>query len=175
MQTKNLPIIIGIALPILFIVIISAVVFVPSLFVKPQHNFIYTQENSYNYYNQGYKNTYKIENEHITLQQMPVREKETYVGDMPTIYLYDVKLNTSHEISLDEAKNLSLDAGPSSPDGYAVNYKTSHEGIFGLFGSSSNNNGYYVTKGNGSKKLDALANSGYNYYSGAFKLIGWVK
>lgn len=176
MQTKNLPIIIGITLPILFIVIISAVVFIPTLFVKPQYNFIYTSENSYNYNNQIYKNTYKIDNEHIVLVPQSLKPYEISTGDAPTLYLYDVKLNTSHQISIDEAKNLSIDAGPSSPDGYAINYKTSNEGIFGLFGSNSNNNGYYVTKNNGSKRLDALANTGYSYYNnGSFKLIGWVK
>lgn len=181
MQTKNLPIMIGIALPIVFVVIISIAVLVPSLFVKPQYNFIYTQENQYDYYNHVYKNTYKIEDGHLMLQSSVNVSEASSTGqddmdDMPILYMYDVILNTSHQINFDEAKNFTLDTGPSSPDGYAINYKTSHEGLFGLFGSNSNNDGYYITKGNGVKKLDALANTGYSYYNnGSFKLIGWVK
>ncbi len=172
---KNLPLIIGIALPLVFVLIISLVIFLPSLSVKPQYNFIYTT-NDYYSYNQAYKNTFAIENNHIVLQPVSIRAGETYVGTMPTLYLYDVKANNSHQISFDEAKNLTLDAGPSSPDGYTIKYQYNNEGIFELFGSNGNNDrGYFVTKNNGAKKLTGFPATDYYWSDGSLKFIGWIK
>ncbi len=176
MNTKNLPLIIGIALPIIFILIISVIIFTPSLSIKPSHNFIYTTENQYYYgYDQGYKNMYKIENGRVALEPLPVRPTPyVYKGDMPTLYIYDVRTDSSHQISFSEAQSLSLDPGPSSPDGYTVSYQYGHDGIFELFGSNNDNNGYFVSKGNGKKKLSGLTSDIYRN-QGNFKFIGWIK
>lgn len=167
---KNIPLLVGIALPILFIVGISIAVFVPSIFINPQHNFIYTEENTYYGYGQGYRSTYKVENDRIVLEQLPMRDKDTYKGDAPTLYVYNIKTDTSHQISIDQADLLRIDPGPSSPDGYTVSYQYGHSGIFELFGSSSDSNGFFIAKDNGKKKL-----SGLIVNQGNFKLIGWVK
>jgi len=189
MTKNNLPIIIGIALPIVFILIISIVIFGPSVFVKPQHNFIYTIDDGYNRYNNTeYSNTYAVENNHIVLVppgasqkhileqllQVPVSETETYTPYTPILYEYDVKTNSSHQINFDEAKNLIVDPGPSSPDGYTVEYEYRNDGIFGLFGSSGNSSGFFISKNNGKRKLNALGSDVY-WNQGNFKLIGWVK
>ena len=58
--------------------------------------------------------------------------------------------------------------------GYTVAYDYSHDGIFELFGSNSNNNGLFISKGTGKKKLGGLAGNRY-WHSSNFKLIGWVK
>jgi hypothetical protein len=177
MKKKNLPLIIGISLPVIFIIVISVVIFTPSFFIKPQYNFIYSTESPYYSYDQGYKNTYIVENNHIATQALPVPTDNriyAYKGDSPTLYLYDVKNNSSHQITLDEAKNYFLDPGPSSPDGYIVRYEYSHNGIFELFGSNQNGSGYFIEKNNGKKELPGLMNSD-QYYQGNFKLIGWVK
>lgn len=188
MKTNNLPLIVGISLPLVFIVIISIVVFLPSFFVKPQHDFIYTDSDPYqNYgyygYDQGYKNTYGVENGKIILEPVPVKidpslKKEfiVYKGEMPTLYRYDVKTNTSHEISLKEAQSLSLDPGPSSPDGYTVSFENRNDGIFEIFGSNNSTSGLFISKGNAKKRLDGLVyNNQYYWYQGNFKLIGWIK
>ena len=39
-KLKNIPLLIGIALPIIFIFAISVIIFTPSLFIKPQYNFL---------------------------------------------------------------------------------------------------------------------------------------
>jgi hypothetical protein len=186
MKTNNLPIFVGIALPLVFIVIISVVVFLPSFFVKPQHDFVYTtSDQSYGYYDydQGYKNTYRVENGKIVLEPVQVRidpslkkDSIVYKGDMPPLYRYEVKTNTSREISFKDAENLSLDLGPSSPDGYSVGYEYGNDGIFEIFGSNSNSDGLFISKGNAKKRLNGLVNNdGYYWYRGNFKLIGWIK
>jgi hypothetical protein len=176
MKNKNLPLIIGIALPVLFIGIVSIILFLPSLFIRPQHNFIYSSNNDYYSYNQAYRNSYAVENGRLIMEPLPVQAGVvyTYKADAPDLFLYDVKSDSSHLIEYSEARRWNLDPGPSSPDGYTVKYEYGHDGIFELFGSDGRDNGYFISKGSGSKKLRGLGNNGY-YDSGNFKLIGWVK
>jgi hypothetical protein len=171
---KHLPLIVGIALPIIFIIIISIVLFVPSLYVKPQHNFIYTTLPDYYSYNQGYQETYKVRDSHIVTERVVPREKETQLSGAPTLYVYDVHADTSHQVTFDEVKGLAVDPGPSSPDGYTVAYEYNNDGIFELFGSNNENNRFFISKGNGKKKLNGLIGDRY-WYQGNFRLIGWVK
>lgn len=111
MKTKHLPLIVGISLPIIFIVIISIVIFTPSLFIKPQHNFVYTTEDSYYAYNQEYQNIYKVENGRIVLEPVPPRENIVQTKISPTLYLYDVKTNSSIKLLLKKYKIISLIQG----------------------------------------------------------------
>ncbi len=183
MKIKNLPLIIGIALPLVFIIIISIVIYAPSLFIKPKHNFIYTTNTYSNSYNQFVY--YKVENNRITTettsapkpgQVVTVYENNVNPEGLPPLYLYDVKNDTSRQITLEEAQKFIVEAGPSSPDGYTIQYDYSHDGIFELFGSSRNNQGQYITKGNGRKKLSGLGGDAYGYrYDYNFRLVGWVK
>ncbi len=171
------------ALPLVFIIVISIVIFTPSLFIRPMHDFVYTEERG-DYYNRQYQNTYKVENDRIALDPIPVTTKEVIVYEngspkkelAPKLYRYTVKTNSVRQIDFDEAKNLMLDPGPSSPDGYTISYQYGHSGIFELFGSNGNDNGYFISKGSGKKRLSGLVGDNYRYsYQGNFKLIGWIK
>ena len=175
--TKNIPLLVGIALPIIFILAISIIIFTPALFIKPQYNFLYSNTDSYYYGdNNGYSNTYRVENNRLSLSPLPTTTGVVYKGANPPLYLYDVKNNSTHQVDWNEAKNFNIDRGPSSPDGYIVKYQYSNDGIFELFGSNGNQNGYVISKGNGSKKLNGLNLTAYGYNnSGNFKFIGWVK
>jgi hypothetical protein len=177
MKIKNLPLIVGISLPILLIAIVSLVIFIPSLSIKPQYSFIYIANDGFSDYDQFYKNTYVIENEQIALKPVPTRKDVTFKlkGDSPILYFYDMKNNTSRKISLEEAQEYLVDAGPSSPDGYTVTYQYNTDGIFDLFGSRGNNGEYIISKGRGSKKLTGLAFTDQNYYQQNLTLVGWVK
>ncbi|MES2436620.1 MAG: hypothetical protein V4519_01295 [Patescibacteria group bacterium] len=176
---KNLPLIVGLALPFVFILLIAVVVYLPNVFIKPQHDFLYTMADRNNYnYNTVYKNTYAIENGGLV--QRPVElpklnENDTRVIiDAPKLYRYNVKDSTNKEISFTEAQSLKIDVGPSSPDGYIVAYRYNHNGVFELFGSNGNNSGYFISKGKGGKKLIGLDSAGY-YYENNFTLLGWIK
>lgn len=177
MNKQKLPLIIAIALPIIFIVIISVVIFLPSVFVKPAHDFIYTTEgSSYGYPN--YRTTYSIKNDRIVSDVVILTKQQlenNNIQNAPVLYRYDVVNDTSHEITFEEAQKLSLDPGPSSPDGYTVSYEYGHDGIFELFGSNNNNNGYFIGKGNGKKKLSNVGGPNERWYQGRFSIIGWVK
>lgn len=185
MKTNHWPLIIGIALPIIFIIIIALVAFTPSFYIKPAHNFIYSQEPTYDYsydYSYGkYQNTYKVINGRIALQPLATSSRYGYdtgaaLTYAPTLYLYDVKTDTTREISFEEAKGYTVDVGPASVDGYTVSYQYGHSGIFELFGSNNENRGYFIMKDGHKKKLEGFVQSGYSYSSyGQFRFIGWIK
>lgn len=179
MNTKNLPIILGILLPVVFIVIMFFVVSAPFNKVNPEHNFIYIFDNSDPYYYQ-YKNTYELSNGKVISKTLDIPKDNAYnsnrtIKDYPTMYIHDVKNDTSREITLSDAQKYELISGPSSPDGYTVGYVYGSFNLFDeiLLGGGSRNNGYYITKGNLQKKLNMA--SPYTYYTGNFRIIGWVK
>lgn len=203
MKKENLPIFIAIGLPIFFVILISIIIFVPSLLIDPEYNFLYThRDSSYYSYRENYSDLieYGIVNNKITILNPDylIKDEKVYTKNiknlsddvsgnfdvtnlkeideemLPGIFLYDFESETSKKISLSEAMKLNLDSGPSSPDGYIVSYKNDHSGIFEIFGSSNNNRGWYVNKGNSGKKIDGLLNDD-GYYNYGLKFIGWIK
>ncbi len=166
--TKNIPLLIGIALPVIFILAILIIIFTPSFFIKPQYNFLYLDSNLEFYYPKyytNYSNTYVVVGNRLSLSPFPVIQGVLYKeGNIP-MYLYDVKSNSIRQVDWNEAKNFNIDPGPSSPDGYIVKYQ--YNEVFELFGSGKNF-GYTIFKDNRSKKLNGLDSIN-------FKFIGWVK
>jgi hypothetical protein len=59
MKNNHWPLIIGICLPVIFILIISIALFVPSRFIKPEHNFIYSVRAD-NYVHGAYQTTFAV-------------------------------------------------------------------------------------------------------------------
>lgn len=171
---KNLPLLVGIALPLVFIGLIALFVFLPTTYIKPAHDFVYASVDGY--YDYYYVNTYNVENGQIALASStaPV-PNPSYVQriQMPDLFVYNVKDNSSHKITFEEAKKYTLDPGPTSPDGYNIQYDYSHDGIFEVFGSN-NNSGYFIAKDKGQKRLTGLVSDRY-WGQGNFKLIGWIK
>ena len=184
---KHLTLIIGVSLPIIFIIIIAIVIFVPSLSIKPEHNFVYVDVNSNNNYYSGnvYKNSFVIKDGKIVkepasnleyLQEQNKKYTNYKLIEAPTLYLYNVIENTAKQITLDEANNYTFDPGPSSPDGYTVKFERNSDGIFEIFGSNNNSSGYFIEKNRGKKKLTGLTlENGNYYYNSNFQLIGWIK
>ncbi len=184
MNKKHAPLIAAIALPIVFIIILALAIVVPSSRVNPKHDFVYVDTSeqyrtSFNGFQ--YKNMYEVKEGKISKVALKINvdpmlkypELIEY-KDAPTLYYYDVDENTVREISFAEAQNLTLDKGPSSPDGYNLKFEYNSDGIFELFGSD-NNSGYFITKGAGKKQLTGIAGTDYYYSSEDIKLIGWVK
>ena len=156
---KNLPLIVGISLPIFFIIAMFLAVVAPSFFIKPQHNFIYSLYSSDYYGSSKYENGFGVEDGRIVLIPFVAKVQENLNKiEMPPLYLYNVKENTTHLISFDEASDLILDPGPSSQDGYIAEYQYGgHDGVFEIFGSDGDRSGVYVSKGNSKKKLVGMA------------------
>jgi hypothetical protein len=175
----HLPLVIGAALPIVFIVLILGLSYYSVSTVKPTYNFLYTVGGYPYYYGHAYKNLYEIVNGRVVVVPNPnfetaTRNNTTAVEDAPKLYLYDIHRNAAREISYSEASAMNLTPGPgASPDGYSVEYRYSSEGIFGLFGSSGeNNSGYFIRKGDSAKRLTGLSAGRLNY-SNNLTVIGW--
>jgi hypothetical protein len=171
---KNPALIIGIALPFVFIAVLVAVVMLPSLSVKPAHDFLYITDSYDNYPgSQQYANKFIITGGKLGLQPLAnVAAATASTTAAPTLFLYSMATGSSHEISVADAENLSLDSGPSSPDGYTVQYSYGNDGIFGLFGGNGDSQGYFVSKGDTSRRLNGIGSADMYPYN--FQLIGWV-
>ena len=183
MKYKNAPLIVAIALPILFTIIISLVVFIPQYLINPQYNFLYSVKNiQYSSGVDSLGDSYIIVKDTriatSTVQSMSSSTNKS-VENIPTLYLYDVKTDTAHKISVADAQALVVKPGPTSPDGYIVKYEYGNGGFFNLFdGSAANNSGFYIEKDNTRKKLPGVVgNDGTpSYYQPDYiDIIGWIK
>ncbi|MDQ3014506.1 MAG: hypothetical protein M3Q73_01430 [bacterium] len=177
---KHIPLLIGMALPFIFIIIIAVVVYLPSTFVNPEYDFLYSTNERY-YYDRLYKNYYDIENGKIVVRSYNLSSstinsyQPRQVEDLPPLYRYDIETDASREITFEEVQKLNLDPGPTSPDGYTIAYRYNHDGIFELFGSSNSNRGFYISRGKGKKNLPSITMNGNYYSESSLKLVGWVK
>jgi hypothetical protein len=99
---KNFPLIVGMALPFLFIIIIAAVVYLPSVFINPKYDFVYTTNDQYNYNGYLYQNMYEIKEGKVvkvsTNISTSTRDKydTRVIQDAPKLYRYDMNNQSSH-------------------------------------------------------------------------------
>jgi len=170
----NIPLLVGILVPLLMIVFVAASVYLPALFVKPTYDFIYTSQNDYRYAPYAYGTSYDVENgkivKHTTPPPSDVRDLEYYKNPPePKLYYYDTVANTTKEISFEEAQKYMVDTSVISPDGFELAPASSGGG----FPFSFDNNEYgkvYIKSKSVSKKLN-IQQRFYNDFS----FLGWVK
>lgn len=184
---QNLALVLAFALPVVLIVAVALGRYLPSLFVSTSYNFIYTacaDTTNYYYYNceQYLQQRYLVENGKLVTRTVNLKQdnnkdgqpdfNETYDG---RIFLHDTKKNESREITLEEAKLLTLNNLLTSPDGITVSsHYDSNRSDFIFFGGGSSSFGYYLTKGNSRSKLHLINNDDRYYYQNNFQFIGWV-
>lgn len=172
MKKNNIPLIIGILIPVLMIVFVWVSIYLPTLFTQPKYNFIYASGGDY------YQlKSYAVENSKL------VKNEVKYPSDYhsptpmsklePKLYIYDVEKNISREISFTEAQKLNLSSTNISPDGFEI-VSGSHEySIFSLFFSRGDFYGERYIRGHGlTKRLNLTKGDGYWYYDISF--IGWI-
>ena len=188
MIKKHLPLIVAIALPIIFIGILAAAILIPSMRMNPQHDFVYfdymeSNAKAYPYAPVVFKNEYYVLdgkiakrplNAGVAVNQGMPAPGETYeYREAPTLLYYSMADQASREISYEDALKLSLVAGPSSPDGYTVKFEYNNDGIFELFGSDTGSE-YVITKGAGKKILGGIVNDKPYYGGSEITVVGWV-
>ena len=88
---------------------------------------------------------------------------------MLPLFYYDVKRNTSREITLGEAAAFTLDDSLKSIDGFEIASGSYSSDIFFFSGSSYYDQ--YLKKGAYSRKLNMTGPT--SYYD--FKFMGWVR
>lgn len=175
---KNLPLIVGIGLPILMILFIWASISLPGLFTKdPQFNFLYSVDQKGGYYGPG-ETTYQVDDSHLVKDEVPVLNKVDRDPNLPpsrppTLFVHDVKTDQSREISFDDAAKLKLDSNPKSPDGFEIVGSEYGGGFFPFFfGSGEYRNTHYLKKGSFTRELAVRSSGSYSPYS--FRFLGWL-
>jgi len=172
MKLKHLPLIVGIALPLVCIAILSAVIYIPRQSLTPAHDFVYSYKYGYSSNSTYY---YSVVNGKATRSLGDSYNTDSNLSpDAETggIYLYDVETDTVRPLLWAEAKQLSFQPNYVSSDGYEIDYGSRDSGIFELFGDNYRNN-LYVKKGTIRRALPDLPGDYRHGYG--FTFIGWVQ
>ena len=183
---ENLVLVIGLALPLLLIVLFFVAAVLPkSMGAPPQHEMLFTTM-KYEYESSpDFLLDFSVKNKQLLVKARKNDDKGKNFSSKK-LMAYDGKTETVREIAIDtskladgaevlleETKNFSIDTSAVSPDGYVLdgpNY--SGNGLVGgLFGGGYRNSGYRLKKGNIGYKL---ANTPVDYYYDQVKFIGWV-
>ena len=84
---KNIPLILGLSIPILMILFVAGSIYLPGLFVQPKFNFLYAMGDDY-YYGRHYS----VQNGRLIKNEVEYPE---YVGNRTesSLYIYDVVKN----------------------------------------------------------------------------------
>lgn len=166
---KNIPLYLALAVPLLMILVVVILVYLPGIGKSPKINFLYATGDQITY---DYYNRYYVSGNHLNVSQDPVPNYQpSYNKKDVHFYIYDVIKKEASEISFNEAQQLNLDPSNISSDGYVVTNGSNNGGF--PFGGPSDYNSFYIRGHNRSQKLN-LKLSGSNYYSN-FRFLGWIK
>lgn len=184
---KNFILLLAFFLPVLLISGIALTLYLPSVFLSTDYNFVYaTCDYGYNYYSyncsQFLNSKFSVENGRLLVKEIdPAQDldrngvpdiNENYVT---RIFMHNNGSNESREITLGEAQNLFINNLATSPDGVAVQSGYDRGTDFFIFFDTSSDYGYYLTKGSKRKKLNLVIGDERYYYRDNFKFIGWVE
>jgi hypothetical protein len=180
---NNFVVLLAFILPILLIIVVALSAYLPSLFLSTKYNFVYTScfdgKNYYSYDCNSYlKNLYSVVDDKLVINSSnPIQKLNEEV--IPTytdrIFLHDTEKNESREITLNEAKTLTLNNLLTSPDGVTVSgYYSRSGGEFFLFDGGHSSYGYYLMKGRSKTKLNLINSTDQYYYQNNFQFVGWV-
>ena len=183
---ENLVLVIGLALPVLLIVLFFVATVIPkSMATPPQYEMLFTTT-KYDYQNKPeYVIDFNVKNQQLMLNSKKNDEKNynnatkilmAYDGKTETVREIKIdasKLTEGNEVLLEETKNLSIDTAVISPDGYMLegpNYGGNGL-VGGLFGGGYRNTGYRLKKGGVGYKVP---NMQPDYYYSQLQFIGWI-
>lgn len=147
----NFIVILAILLPMVFLLTLISVIYIPSLFVSTDYNFLYTCKNQLDY---------SVIDGNLKFEDREGR-----------IFLYDTDKNYSREISLEKAEEKTISPISTSPDGVNFVSRQPHRDDFFYYRRRDYN--YFLENKRGSKKLD-LIGCNLPYRRDNIDFIGWV-
>ena len=183
---ENLVLVIGLALPVLLIVLFFVATVIPkSMGTPPQYEMLFSTTR-YDYQNKPeYVLDFNVKNKQLMAKAIKYDEKINNNASK-ILMAYDGKTETTREIKIDASKladgaevileetnKFSIDTAVISPDGYVLdssNYN-SNGLVGGLFGGGNRNSGYRLKKGGVGYKVPTLQPD--NYYN-QLQFIGWI-
>ncbi len=175
-KKSNIALILGIAIPIIVIILVAIFAYIPTKSISPKYDFLY--------YFRDYTKQYCINDGIYTVVKGKIKIAESLAvpkgsecrydleTDPPKIYRYDSVKGGNYQVSFEDARKLSLDNNAISPDGLSIrNGSYNNAGIFDIFGGTNRNyNQAYLANSKGDTKAIDVGTS--NYYD--FIFIGWV-
>jgi len=184
---NNLPMLVGIGLPVAFVVALFAFVALPGMFgAKPSVDFIFSSDNGEMYRNdstceydiiegkivrEGY-NVYVGDSVELPIE--PKKPEPCTDKNSPELYQYSASTGALRVISFEDAQKLALDEGPTSSDGFMVRMSSHQYDIFDVLGAGENRSRIEIVKdGRARVTIDFPADE-YYYYEDRFDFVGWV-
>ncbi len=183
---ENSVLVIGLALPILLIVLFFAATVIPKMVSTPPQYEVLFSVQDYGYQNKpDYTIDFNVKNQQLMVKVKKTDGKDSYYNSKK-LMTYDAKNEVMREITIDanqfsdgaeillaETKNMTIDTAMVAPDGYVMeSQRYGNNGLVGgLFGGGGHNSGYRLKKGSVGYKINTLQN---NYYYDQLHFIGWV-
>ena len=168
---NNISLWLGLAIPVLMIAFVAGSIYLPRLNApKPTHDFLYTVSDNFSHPNQF---VYTVRDDTVVQEKIDYPEDlKGPVQNAPRLFRYSVSENRAEELSLEEAQQLTADAGPLSPDGFEVTYGNQDTGIFPFFVFAERDyNTLYITGHQTAQKLNISLPR--DYY-GSFQFLAWI-
>ena len=158
----------GLAIPIIMVVLVVLSAYLPALFIKPQYDFLYAISNSY-------ANDHYIVSGEKLVDNKNYEEKNiasNVILPETHLFIYDIEKDEAREISFEEAEEFILDRSSKSADGFEIENGRSRGGLF--FSGYNNYSEKFLVSNFTSKKLNIELN--YNINSSSyFRFLGWIK
>lgn len=170
MKKENIPLLLGLFIPVVLIFFVGVSIYVPTLLTQPKYNFIYVAGGDY-YLLDGFA----VQNNKVIKRDInyPPNYSTQRPPIEPKLFLCNVRTNTSTEVSFEEAQKLRLSSDPMSPDGFEVSSGSDNYSIFSLLTSRSSIYGEKYIRGHGiSKRLNLRTEEAVWYHN--FRFMGWV-
>jgi len=183
---KNFALLLAFTLPIALIAIVALSTYLPSAFLSTNYNFLYSScTDGANYYYRQCDNylqkRHSVVNDKLVINEIdPTQDSdndgipdinENYTA---RVFLHDTEKNESREITIEEARALTLNGLLTSPDGVTVSSNYDRGTNFFLIFDGGSSYGYYLTKGRSRSKLSLINRDDRYYYRDNFQFIGWV-
>jgi hypothetical protein len=171
-QKRNIPVILGILIPIAMVLFVAGSIYLPRLFAeKPTYDFVYVTDPDY-----WGDVRFSVVNGRLTKKPvLPADPKyPTPPSQDPRIFIHRVGANKSEEVTFEEAAKLNLDSKLESPDGFTVTQGSGGGDFFPFFFDGGNDYyGRYIQGHGYRERLNLLPSRGYDYY-GNFQFMGWI-
>ncbi len=186
---NNIPLIVGLALPVLMIVFVAVSIYLPQMGggAVPQYDFLYmTQGGGVNTPPGVEKYYYGVEGDKLTRQEVATTMQNPKDPTAPTVvpagkpietakfYIYDTKQNTSREVTFADAEKLVLDSRMVSQDSFEITQGNNNGSIFTeIFGGNRDYGSWYISGHGKATKLILVSQPGsYGYFD--FRFLGWI-
>lgn len=171
---KNLSLIVAILMPVLMVLFLVAVIYVPRIYNHPQYDFVFVSGGNYNeeYIIQNGKLIARFNQSNIAPIEKtgPVIPTEQFLA---RLFVYDIKQDKATEVTLEQAQVMNFYSDVKSPDGYEVINGSSSYG-FSLFGGYSQDFSTLFITGHGlNKKLNTPVFTS-NRYDINLRFVGWI-